>query len=114
METKFLAPRQIFLLRLNGENQVERLKRRSAGQNSENRLRRGKLEITAEILLFCDQLKSKTNIMYKTNLNYVQLKKQLNDLTQQGLLLRVDGKYTTSEKGYQFLSLFEGLCDLVE
>lgn len=36
--------------------------------------RSGKLDIIAEILLFCEHQKTKTSIMYNTNLNYSQIK----------------------------------------
>jgi hypothetical protein len=41
------------------------------GWNFDKGTKRGRLEIMAEILHFCNQQKSKTKIMYKTNLNYV-------------------------------------------
>jgi len=71
------------------------------------------MEIIAEILLFCDQQKAKTSIMYKTNLNYVQLQNQLKFLTAQGMLSYDMGKYATTEKGYRFLELFVGLYDIL-
>ncbi|MCW3999075.1 MAG: winged helix-turn-helix domain-containing protein [Candidatus Bathyarchaeota archaeon] len=76
--------------------------------------RRGKLDIIAEILLFCEQQKTKTSIMYNTNLNYSQLKNHMDNLTTQGLLLKAQNKYVTSEKGYRFLELFAQLNDLLE
>ncbi len=76
--------------------------------------RRGKLDIIAEILLFCEQQKTKTSIMYNTNLNYAQLKSQMDTLTSQGLLLKNLNKYLTTEKGYRFLELFAQLNDLLD
>ncbi|MCL2477119.1 winged helix-turn-helix domain-containing protein [Candidatus Bathycorpusculum sp.] len=75
--------------------------------------RRGKLDIIAEILLFCEQHKTKTSIMYNTNLNYTQLKTHINTLTTQGLLTKKLNKYATTEKGYRFLELFAQLNDLL-
>ncbi|MCL2359004.1 MAG: winged helix-turn-helix domain-containing protein [Nitrososphaerota archaeon] len=75
--------------------------------------RRGKLDIIAEILLFCEQNKTKTSIMYNTNLNYAQLKTHMNSLTAQGLLIKKLNKYATTEKGYRFLELFAQLNDLL-
>ena len=80
---------------------------------SNNNVKRGRMEIIAEILLFCDQQKSKTNIMYKTNLNYAQIQSQLKFLTAQGMLSSEMGKYVTTEKGYRFLELFMGLYDIL-
>jgi len=78
-------------------------------QNKANQpcsIKRGRMEIIAEILLFCDRRRSKTNIMYKTNLNYSQLQSNLLFLTSRGLLDRETDKYVTTEKGYRFLELF--------
>ena len=76
--------------------------------------RRGKLDIIAEILLFCERQKTKTSIMYNANLNYSQLKNHLDDLTTQGLLAKNINKYYTTEKGHHFLELFAQLNDLLD
>ena len=76
--------------------------------------RRGKLDIMAEILLYCDQQKTKTSIMYNANLNYSQLKSQIHALTTQGLLQKKLNKYIITEKGTRFLELFAQLNDLLE
>jgi predicted transcriptional regulator len=76
--------------------------------------KRGRLEIMAEILLFCDQQKAKTKIMYKTNLNYTQLKKHLRSLTSKGLLATKTNKYFTTQKGHRFLEVFTQLNDMLK
>ncbi len=76
--------------------------------------RRGKLDIIAEILLYCEQQKTKTSIMYNTNLNYSQLKLHMNHLTAQGLLAKKSSKFQTTERGYRFLELFAQLNDLLD
>jgi predicted transcriptional regulator len=76
--------------------------------------RRGKLDIVAEILLFCEQQKTKTAIMYNTNLNYSQLKNQMETLTTQGMLNKSVNKYYTTEKGQRFLELFAQINDLLD
>lgn len=60
--------------------------------------KRGRLEIMAEILFHCCQQKTKTSIMYKTNLNYMQLKTYLRYLTSRGLLSRDMQKYVPNER----------------
>ena len=75
--------------------------------------RRGRLDIIAEILLFCEQQKTKTSIMYNANLNYSQLKRHMDILTAQGLLAKKVTKYITTERGYRFLELFAQLNDLL-
>jgi predicted transcriptional regulator len=87
--------------------------RENNGWTFANTSRRGRMEIMAEILLFCSQQKAKTKIMYKINLNYAQLKKHLKDLTTNGLLTKEMDKYTTTLKGYRFLELFVQLHDLL-
>lgn len=82
--------------------------------NTTNSARRGKFDIIAEILLFCEQEKTKTSIMYNANLNYSQLKSQIISLTSQGLLFKKTNKYSTTPKGYQFLELFAQLNDLLD
>ena len=78
-----------------------------------NGTKRGRLEIFAEILLFCDQRKAKTNIMYRTNLNYAQLQSHLKLLTSQGLLSMETEKYVTTEKGFRYIELFLELHDIL-
>jgi predicted transcriptional regulator len=78
-----------------------------------NGTKRGRLEIFAEILFFCDQRKAKTNIMYGPNLNYAQLQSHLKFLTSQGLLSMEMEKYVTTEKGFRFIELFLELHDIL-
>lgn len=82
--------------------------------NNNKGTRRGKLDITAEILMFCDQPKTKTSIMYNTNLNYAQLKRHMETLTTQRLLAKRTNKYLITEKGREFLELFLRLTHLVD
>ena len=83
-------------------------------KNGARGARRGKLDIIAEILLYCEHQKTKTSIMYNANLNYSQLKSHMNTLTSQGLLAKKVNKYTTTQKGYRFLELFGQLNDLLD
>ena len=94
------------------ESKLWRLKQVN-GWNVNNAVKRGRLEIIAEILLFCDRRKAKTNIMYKVNLNYAQLKMHLSCLTSIGLLMREEDRYVTTAKGYHFLELFAELQDIL-
>jgi len=68
----------------------------------------------AEILLFCDQQKTKTSLMHNANLNYSQLKSQMNALVTQGLLEKKLNKYVTTERRYRFLELFAQINDLLD
>ena len=94
------------------ESRLWRLKQVN-GWNVNKAVKRGRLEIIAEILLFCDRRKAKTKIMYNVNLNYAQLKMHLSYLTAVGLLMREEGRYLTTAKGYHFLELFAELEDIL-
>jgi predicted transcriptional regulator len=72
------------------------------------------MEIIAEILLLCERQRAKTNIMYKTNLNYAQLQTHLNSLMSLGMLIREEGFYVTTEKGFRFLELFAELQGILK
>jgi predicted transcriptional regulator len=87
--------------------------RENNGCNFAGGSKRGRLEIMAEILCHCNQQKTKTNIMYKTNLNYAQLKKHLKSLTSQGLLKTDKKEYATTQKGHRFLELFFQINDIL-
>ena len=76
--------------------------------------KRGRLEIMAEILLFCCERKTKTNIMYRTNLNYAQMQNHLKTLTKRGLLTEDKRNYVTTEKGRRFAELFIELNELLK
>jgi predicted transcriptional regulator len=94
------------------ESKLWRL-RTDTGWKVNSRAKRGRMEIIAEILLFCDRKKAKTNIMYNTNLNYAQLQNHLSCLTSLELLRRDGGRYVTTEKGFRFLELFAELQDIL-
>ena len=87
--------------------------RRSNGWDFSRGSKRERMEIIAEILCYCSQQKTKTDIMYKVNLNYAQLKKYLKSLTSQGLLVADMNKYATTQKGYRFLKLFAQLNNIL-
>jgi predicted transcriptional regulator len=99
-------------LKFSIESKLWRLKQ-SNGWNVNKAVKRGRLEIIADILLFCEQHKAKTSIMYNTNLNYAQLQIHLSYLTSLGMLIREKGRYFTTDKGYRFLELFAELQDIL-
>jgi predicted transcriptional regulator len=110
--TKLNAQIQIPPLKYVNESKLKKLKQGN-GWSVTKGARRGRLEILAEILLFCEHQKAKTSIMHKTNLNYAQLKSHLKFLTAQRMLMYDTKKYSTTEKGYRFLELFAELNDIL-
>jgi len=88
--------------------------RQNNGLGSKSWLRRGNFQIKAEILCYCSQQKTKTNIMYNVNLNYAQLEKYLKSLTANGLLTIDKSRYATTQKGHRFLELFAQLNDMLD
>ncbi len=81
--------------------------------NTLNGSRRDRIEIMAQILCCCHREKLFTKIMYANNLNYSQAQDCLRLLTSRQLLRMEGGKYVTTEKGFSFLELFEGIRNLL-
>ena len=102
------------LTKLNSHQLQFALLKHEKEKNNFKGQRRSKLDIIAEILLFCEQQKTKTSIMYNTNLNYSQLKNHMDMLTAQGLLTKKQNRYATTEKGHHFLELFAQLNNLLD
>lgn len=49
---------------------------------------------------------NKTRIMFVANLSYAQLKKYMAVIQQKNLMSEQDGKWTTTEKGKEFLKAY--------
>ena len=107
------AQLQMAPIELPSETKLVKLRRNNSWSFAEGS-KRGRLEIMAEILFYCDQQKVKTKIMYKTNLNYAQLKRHLRSLTSKGLLAIHMDKYFTTQKGHRFLEIFAQLNDMLK
>ncbi|MBN1357905.1 hypothetical protein JW988_03960 [Candidatus Bathyarchaeota archaeon] len=103
--------RQVVLLEYGDETKLKM--RLNNGWDFASGSKRERMEIMAEILCYCIQQKAKTDIMYKVNLNYAQLKKYLGYMTFQGLLVADRNKYVATLKGQRFLKLFVQLNDLL-
>ncbi len=76
--------------------------------------KRGQFDVMADVLLFCHKEKLKTRIMNETNLNHSQLQNYLKNLESRGLLTEVGWRYVTTEKGFRFLELFDGIHRILE
>jgi predicted transcriptional regulator len=76
--------------------------------------RRSEIEILTEILQMARRSPKKTTLLYKANLNHNLLNKYLNFLIEKGLLVRDNGVYSITDKGYEFLALSQKLQKLLE
>jgi len=78
-------------------------------------VKRDRVEIIAAILYLCSEPKTKTHVMYGTNLSWTMLKHYLSELQSRGLL-EVHSKskrYITSEKGLDFVEKWKELKKLL-
>lgn len=81
---------------------------------SNQTMKRERFEIMAQILTFCVQARSKTRIMYKSNLSYALLKNYITLLTVRNLLKHIPRGYVTTEKGQRFIEAYAYLKDVLE
>jgi predicted transcriptional regulator len=80
---------------------------------------RSRLSIIYHILWICHETEvSQTQLMYKANLSYFQLKKYVHTLTIKGLLQETvhDGKksYRSTPRGRQYIDAFRDLTRLLD
>ncbi len=73
----------------------------------ENKGRRGKFEIIADVLSVARGGAKKTQIVYKTNLNFRIVSEYLSFLEGKGFIGNTSREYTTTEKGEKFLRLYK-------
>jgi predicted transcriptional regulator len=79
--------------------------------------RRSGIEIIAEILVEAKNGVSKTRLVYRTNLNFLVIRKHLDFLLAKGLIEIVKDPsehYVTTAKGCQFLEEFAKLKGILE
>ena len=77
---------------------------------------RSRTEIVGNILDAANGGATKTKIMYKAFLSYVQLKEYLSVLIENNLLEYIDGthKFKTTEKGLNFLKMHNEIGELLQ
>jgi len=93
---------------------------RTETANEEGKLswRRGVVDILVDMLEVASKETGKTDIVYRTNLNFRVVRKYLDFLLQKGLI-QVDGapqtrkSYRTTEKGRQFIRLYRETIQLI-
>ena len=76
---------------------------------------RSRTEIVGNILDAANGRATKTKIMYKAFLSYVQLKEYLSVLIENNLLEYIDGthKFKTTEKGLNYLKMHNEMAELL-
>jgi predicted transcriptional regulator len=76
---------------------------------------RNRIDIIAQLLDAASSPTTKTKMMYKAMLSYEQLKGYLIMLTENDLIVydKPSGKFTTTNKGYQFMKGYEDLSKLI-
>jgi predicted transcriptional regulator len=76
---------------------------------------RSRTEIVGNILDAANGGATKTKIMYKAFLSYVQLKEYLSVLIENNLLEYIDGthKFKTTEKGLNYLKMHNEIGELL-
>jgi len=70
-------------------------------------MRRNNLDISAEILQVAQEGAKKTQIVYKANLNFLIVKKYLNNLIEKDLMSKNDTYYYTTDKGKDFIRSYQ-------
>jgi len=77
--------------------------------------KRDRVEIMAEILGLCSEPRTKTHVMYGTNLSWKMLQHYLSELQSRGLLEVYDNstRYVTTKRGLDFLEKWKELKELL-
>lgn len=73
--------------------------------------RRSKIEIIADILTAARSEAKKTEIVYRTNLNFARIQRYLPFLEKRGLITNSGAVYKTTEKGEEFLHEYERMAE---
>ena len=76
---------------------------------------RNRIDIIAQLLDAASSPTTKTKMMYKAMLSYVQLKEYLQMLTENDLIEydKPDQSFTTTDKEFQFMERYEDLSKLI-
>ena len=76
---------------------------------------RNRIDIIAQLLDAASSPTTKTKMMYKAMLSYVQLKEYLQMLTENDLIEydKLDQSFTTTDKGFKFMERYEDLSKLI-
>ena len=78
-------------------------------------VKRDRVEIMAEILGLCSEPRTKTHVMYGTNLSWKMLQHYLSELQSLGLLEVHDNssRYVTTKRGREFVDKWKELQQML-
>ena len=76
-------------------------------------LNKSRVEIMADILQRAVTGAKKTWLLYSANLSYSQHQKYISTLVELGLLSKMNGLYTTTKKGMDFITSYQTLTSLL-
>ena len=77
-------------------------------------VRRGRLDIIADILRTANRGSKKTRLVYETNTNFVLMKEYLEMLAKRGLILEYDAKVYTTDAGNEYLLYYDEIVQLLK
>jgi len=72
-------------------------------------MRRNDLDICADLLKVAKDGAKKTQLVYRANLNFKIVKKYIERLNVNGLLVHKNGYYITTERGSRFIDQYHEL-----
>lgn len=73
-------------------------------------MKRGYIDIIADILRVAEKGSIKSHIVYGADLNFKMFERYIEEINDSGLIRRNrDGKFETTEKGLKFLKRYEEL-----
>jgi predicted transcriptional regulator len=72
-------------------------------------VRRNDLDICADLLKVAMDGAKKTQLVYRANLNFKIVKKYIERLSENGLLVNVNKSYFTTERGFTFINRYHEL-----
>jgi len=76
--------------------------------------RRGKIDIIADILKVAKGGSKRTRVVYETNLNFTIFQKYLDVLVERGLIENFNGQVYTTDRGFEYIRIYDDLYELMD
>lgn len=77
-------------------------------------VRRGKVDIIADILKAAKGGSKRTRVVYETNLNFTLFQEYLDLLVERGLIERFSGQVYTTDRGLEYTRIYDDLYELMD